>query len=317
MANPIPPNPSIVETTIVNATPRTLSWSAVIGGAVAALGIHLLLTLFFAGLGLQAVAPMQDPNPGVEFTVATGIAWSVSSLIALWCGGWIAGRSLQSPDRKLGSIHGFVVWSLATVTLFLVFSATAGMAAAGAARLAGKGLAAVGGAMGSTASAAANSDQGRWIVNSFIEEAMPPKAEGGNEGAAATAPNRARARREVQMAVTRVFAQGQDIHSPENQNLVTQALVDSTGRSEADAKQLVKEWTDSYDLLQKNLQAAGENGARSAREVAEKGRKAATRAAIWTFAAFVLGALAGTTGGRAGVGGFRRAVNEGKIDVPA
>src|SRR4051812_3791568 len=113
------PGAVAIETTTVARPFRLLSWGAIFGGCFAALSLHLILLTLGVGLGLQAVNPLSDPNPGTDFSIGVGIAWSVAALIALWVGGWIAGRSVDAGERGTGGTHGFLVWSVATVVTFL------------------------------------------------------------------------------------------------------------------------------------------------------------------------------------------------------
>src|SRR5476649_710141 len=74
----------------------SLCWKAIIGGTVAAIGIHLLLTALGVGAGLATFTPMTDTNPAANFSVGAAIVWSLCALIALAFGGFIAGRFSHS-----------------------------------------------------------------------------------------------------------------------------------------------------------------------------------------------------------------------------
>src|SRR4051812_44857616 len=93
---------------------RSLSWRAIIAGTVAGLAIHLLLTMLGLGLGIGSLEPLTDQNPVAKLGLGAGIAWCVSALIALFSGGWVAGRFAPSDYKLSGTLHGFLVWSLAT-----------------------------------------------------------------------------------------------------------------------------------------------------------------------------------------------------------
>ena len=71
---------------------KPLSWGAILAGAVAALSAHLLIALFITGLGLQAINPVTDSGLGEKLSIGLGISWSISALLSLWIGGWVAGR---------------------------------------------------------------------------------------------------------------------------------------------------------------------------------------------------------------------------------
>jgi len=69
-----------------------LTWSAILGGTVAAIGIHLLLTVLGVGVGLAIFSPMTDANPISNLSMGAGALWTLYVLVALWFGGLRAGR---------------------------------------------------------------------------------------------------------------------------------------------------------------------------------------------------------------------------------
>lgn len=91
--------------------PGRLSWGAIFGGAVSALGLWLLLYALGLALGLSSMDPA-DPGSARGAGVFTGIWSLVSPLIALFVGGMVAGRGAGVVTRSGGSMHGLVMWGL-------------------------------------------------------------------------------------------------------------------------------------------------------------------------------------------------------------
>lgn len=120
-----------------NADRRRISWGAIFAGTVAALSIQLLLTLLGLSIGMWAV----DPAAGSEGFQGLGIGaaiWAlVSFIIALYVGGWIAGRMSGLGSKVDGLLEGFMVWGLVTVVTFMLLTTTIGGLIGGAAGLAG------------------------------------------------------------------------------------------------------------------------------------------------------------------------------------
>lgn len=123
---------------------RRISWGAIIAGSVAALSIQLLLTFLGLSIGLWAV----DPAAGPEFFQGIGIGAAVwgllSFIIALYAGGWIAGRMSGLGNRFDGMLEGFMVWGVVTVVTFMLLSSAVGGLLGGAAGLAGQAMTAAG-----------------------------------------------------------------------------------------------------------------------------------------------------------------------------
>ena len=100
-----------------------ISWGAVIGGAIAACTLTLLMIALGVALGLSAVSPWS--NEGVSattFKVGAGVYMIVVAMIASAIGGMIAGRMRgtwpgvnYSEVYFRDSAHGFLVWALATL----------------------------------------------------------------------------------------------------------------------------------------------------------------------------------------------------------
>lgn len=113
-----------------------MRWGAVFAGAVLAIGLWILLQTLGMGVGLSAVQTDEAGNlKGIG--IGTGI-WSVlAPLIAIFVGSYLAGRLAATRDRKVGAMHGAVVWALATLLgLWAVVSLVSGLAS-GAMRIGG------------------------------------------------------------------------------------------------------------------------------------------------------------------------------------
>jgi hypothetical protein len=267
-----------------------LSWRAVFAGCFAGLSIHVLLTMLGVGLGFRAINPANNDNPVADFTVATGIVWTVSALISLYAAGWVAGRSIDQGDRRTGVIHGFIVWSVATVMMVTVLGAALGSVATGAAQLVGKGVSATAKATGSAASGAANtaanmSQDDNSLIAPYLDEL---NAAGRNIPATA--------KREIGFSILRF------IQNPNDQTrgaLIT-TLSDQGGIARPDAERMVGKWEDSYRRVQTNINQMKADAEQKAREAADKAASAAAKVSLWTFVAYLVGAFAASLGGGAG-----------------
>lgn len=117
-------------------------WGAIIGGALAAVAVSIILFTAGSGFGLSTVEPWTFSNEAPEsFAIGAGIWLIVMQWLSSGFGGYMAGR-LRSKTPGLrtdevffrDSAHGMLAWALATLlvaALFAVGTVMAGMAAAG------------------------------------------------------------------------------------------------------------------------------------------------------------------------------------------
>ena len=280
-----------------------LSWGAIIAGTLVAVSLHLLLTMLALGLGLRMVNPYSHEYLATTFTIAAGVAWSVSALISLWVGGWVAGRTSGRGYGNVGGLHGVVVWSVATVASFTLFSGTVGLLAGGAAAAAGTvGAAAI--------TTAANHPDGALAlteiapgglaatVASFLDEIAPAAGGVWVVQSTGTRPelNLPRARREIGAALYRNFSN----RSVVNHQALALALTDYAGRSPAEAESAVRQWEVSYDQIKADLDKFMAKADAAARMTADQVSATLALLATWTFLMFGVGAFAAAWGGRCG-----------------
>ncbi|HLS28676.1 MAG TPA: hypothetical protein VK041_08505 [Opitutales bacterium] len=153
---------------------RRISWGAIIAGTIAALAVQLLLTLLGLSIGMWAI----DPSAGQEGFQGLGMGaaiWGLASfIIALFVGGWIAGRMAGLESKFDGLLEGFMVWGLVTVVTFMLLTTAISGIVGGAAGLAGDAL----------TSASEQIDDPQQMIQEFgqsfrdeIEEMQDPEAQ--------------------------------------------------------------------------------------------------------------------------------------------
>ena len=102
---------------------KRISWAAVIAAVILALALQLVLNMIGAGFGFSAIDPLQGETPSaMTFSIAAGIWLVVSSMFALFAGGWLASYLAGVTRDEDGALHGLVTWGLSTlfVVLFLM-----------------------------------------------------------------------------------------------------------------------------------------------------------------------------------------------------
>jgi len=273
-----------------------VSWGAVFAGGVAAASVTLILLALGAGLGFSSISPWAgDSMSAAGLAVAAGIWLVVVQWLSSIVGGYVAGRlRTKWADHHSDEVffrdtaHGFLAWGVATI-LMVGFTVYAGAAA----------VSGVASTVGSAASTAAESPASAYALDQLFRTnpgAAPagttaaPAGTTTTETATTTTPaepaanaqpredvsaSRAEAGRILGRAVT---GTGDDA----DQAYLAQLVSQQTGLSPDEAKQRV------------------EQVVASAKEAADKARKASAYAAIITALTLMVGAFIAAVGGALG-----------------
>lgn len=129
--------PSTVQDPLVPTLLQRLSWGAVIAGALLALATEIVFYLGGLTLGLAAIDPTTNTGDGANNAATAGvILWNaVSTLIALFLGGWVAAYLAGIPTILDGVIHGLLAWSLLTIITLIGLTVGGGRIVSGTASL--------------------------------------------------------------------------------------------------------------------------------------------------------------------------------------
>lgn len=282
-----------------SAQSHAVSWSAVLAGAAAAAALSLILLILGVGLGLSSVSPWAAAGiSAATFGVSTIVWLAFTQVLAAGAGGYLAGRlRTRWPGVHVDEVyfrdtaHGFLAWTVATlVTAALLTSAIASIVGGGVQA----GAAVAGGAGGVGAAAMAGPRTGpaddtgggplRYAVDGMLRAA--PAGAAGAPGTDSAAPELLR--------IFKNLPRGAALPA-DDLRYVGQVVAQRTGLSQQDAEKRVG---DAYSRVQTQLREAEA----SARDAADKARKASAYAALWLFVALLAGAfvasLAATFGGR-------------------
>ena len=138
---------------------RSVSWAAIVAGAVVASAATLILLVIGSGTGLLSVSPFSNEGASATTVAVAAAVWLVvTQWVASGLGGYVTGR-LRSPwtntrgDEVLfrDTAHGLLAWALAT----LVGVALLGSAVSGIVGTAARGAASVAEGAGSAVASAA------------------------------------------------------------------------------------------------------------------------------------------------------------------
>lgn len=304
---------------------RRVSWGAIFAGVVVALVVELLL----GTLGLAILMGTIDPATEVDTLrgvgVGTGIWLALTALVALFFGGWTAGRLAGQPLRFDGAMHGVVTWGLCTLVTTWLATNLAGSVISGAFGLVGSTLGLVGEGVGAVAPAAASAvgEQLRQegvtgdTVGAEIErflrqtgdpqlspEALRQRAEAAGEQAGAAAGEAAQqpatAMDAIGAAFSRLAAQGEAVVNEVDRRDAINVLVARTNLTEAQAAQVVDNWIRTWNDVRRQVGATTQQVGATAARVTEDVTDAAGTFLAWSFVAMLLGVVAAAFGGAFG-----------------
>ncbi|HVU53125.1 MAG TPA: hypothetical protein VHL80_20720 [Polyangia bacterium] len=268
-----------------------ISWGAVFGGAVSALGLWLLLYAFGVALGLSTVDP-NNPHSLKGSGIFTGI-WSVlSPLIALFVGGLVAGRLAGSFARGFGALHGLVMWGLVSVAgafavMAVVSSAVSGAAALGTAVAKGGGRAIEGmtkGVAGGTATLDIDWNAAVGPLNQRL-----------------TAEGKPTVTADQLRAATKDALESSMREGRFDRTVFENALAQNTALTQSDAQEVSQQVEAQINDLKGRVMDRAQVAADKARVGALKAADATGKAFWVVFGALVLGLCAAIAGGALGV----------------
>jgi hypothetical protein len=105
---------------------KRISWAAIFAGAMVALGIQLLLSLLGIGIGMGSIDPLRERNPMAGLGISTLVWWAISLLLALYAGGWVAGKLSRTMNRFESIMHGILTWIVFVLFNIYLLSSAAG-----------------------------------------------------------------------------------------------------------------------------------------------------------------------------------------------
>lgn len=275
-----------------------VSWAAIFAGATAAAALALILLLLGTGLGLSAVSPWASNGVSATSFGLTAILWlTFTQVVAYGMGGYLAGRlrtrwlSVHSDEVYFrDTAHGFLTWAVASLATAALLTSVIGS-------IVGSRLKSAPVIMGENSTMLnSTSDEMNYFVgglfrkNTDTQSAVAVNAVENSSSDAFSAANR---NNEVATIFANSIGRG-DLPEADT-TYVGQLIRDRTGLSKLDAQKRVIE---TYSTLQTNLHKAE----LTAKEAADKARKASAYATLWLFISLLMGAfvasLAATWGGR-------------------
>lgn len=274
-----------------------VSWGAIFAGAAGAAALSLILLMLGMGLGLSSVSPWSNQGASTAAIGMSTILWlTFTQLAASGVGGYLAGRLrtkwavVQTDERCFrDTAHGFITWAVATLlTAALLTTTISSILTRGgeaAASVAGTVVSA-GGAVAKNA-APSLGESTDYFVDSLFRKGMSASTDSFSAQPTGSEVSSANSKSEV----IRIFSNGIRTNTlpSEDRRYVAQLVAQRTGMAQADAEKRVTAIFDKIQVKLKEVEV-------TAKESADKVRKASSYAALWFSASLLLGAFFGSLG---------------------
>jgi hypothetical protein len=307
---------------------RRISWGAVFAGLIVSVMVSLVLATLGMSIGLGAVNPMEEANPFAGLGMGAALWWVISSLIALFCGGWVAARMAGIPKRFDGALHGVLAWGLVTLLTFYFLGTAIGRLVGGVSSMVGQGMSAVGKGVSGMAPQAAETvkqelqrqgievDRIKQEGEQMLRQAVQPLTQPGPQGQPGQPAQAGRTGQAAQggaaMAATdpsQAAGQLKDIIQRMKDGAATQADKDAaaniiasrTGKSPQESRATVDKWSVTLQQSAQKMEKVKAEAEAKAREWGQAAASGMSKASMWTFIALILGGLASALGGRLGI----------------
>lgn len=315
---------------------RGISWRAIIAGTLTVIAISVLLNLLGLAAGFGSIDPVEEQHPFSGLGTGALIWWLASNLIALFCGGWVAGRAGRSATNNGGLIQGFITWALYSIISIWLVTSAVGSIISGVGNLVGSTISTAGNAIENVANSNKQQNQMERRKNqqnnfslqnlkkdvyAILEDTEKRKLDPDR------LQNKAQdVKQDVRQEITdrqfgsfnaeieRIFNEAQSEFDSTLQALDKEALssviAERTELTEQQAMQRIEQASSKYENLAKRTEAEMQELKQQAEEAADKAADAVASAALWLAIVLIVGAITAALGGLVGAKKLRNDYKE-------
>lgn len=321
----------IIDLNSHNAVPRKgISWRAIFAGIITILSVVFLLNLLGLVFGLGTIDPAEEANPMSGVGTGSLIWWIVTNLLALFAGGYVAGRVGISFQNKSGMIQGIMTWALYTfISAWLLTSAIGGIISGVGSTISGV-LSSSGQNQNQTSQNQQQTQQQQsQQLNISLEQAKqefyqlledtgkpaldPDRIENKAEEVAQEAQNNAQSIAnqpgQIDAEIEQIFSNAknefENTFEALDKDALVNVLVERTDMSESEARSTVNNYVSQYENLRQQSEQFLQNVEQQAEQTAGSIAQGIADAALYLFIALILGLIVAAFGGMAGVKSLR------------
>lgn len=299
-----------------NASPRKgVSWRAIFAGTLTVLSILLVLNLIGLAIGLSSIEPTEESNPLSGLGTGSIIWWILSSLIALFAGGYVSARVGVSFTNKSGIIQGIMTWALHTIISAWLLTSIVGSIISGVGNLIGSVVSTTGQVIGEQVGPAVqnqmenldiNWEQARNEFRAILEdadkEALDPDT---LEAEANQITTQAQSGEDIDEVFERARNRAEQTFEALDREALVNIMVERTDMTRAEAEQRVDEIISRYERVRTRVNEFLNQAGETANQQAENVAQAVADAALYLAIALILGVIVAALGGYTGVKNLR------------
>lgn len=257
---------------------KRIAWGAIFAGALIMLVTMLLLSLLGLGIGLGSINPASEQQPMQGLGLGAIIWWVLSNLIAVFVGGYVAGKLANVDFKGSGLLHGVIAWSLYTVISFYILTTTVGAIFSGVGSALTKSVSTIGSGVGQMV------EKGK--EKGLNLETLLNQVQGNNQSdTLLKSEDIANVVKDV------IFKDGKLDRNIQRQD-IENAIAQNTKYSK---EQVSKASDEVYKKYQQAMSKVEE-----VKQDVEVVNEKASKAAIWSFVALLIGAILAALGGKTG-----------------
>jgi hypothetical protein len=276
-----------------------VSWPAIFAGTLIMLIVLMLLSLLGLGIGLGSINPAEETHPMQGLGTGTLIWWVISNLIAVFIGAFACAHLTNVRYKYSGIFHGVLSWCLYTLISFWLMTTAVGGIISGVGGAVSKSISGIGLGLSKAGSMAGQVDTNP--LKQMLQGALH-QDRGGNDSIKPFDVD-------IMAVVQDVFIRDGKFRTDVSRQEVERSIARNSTLSQADVQRATDTIMSKYQNFQQRLPEIKQK----AEVTAQKTADVASKAAIWSFIALLLGLITAGFGGRSGEPVYRRDQFENEV----
>jgi hypothetical protein len=264
-----------------------VSWAAIFAGTLIMLITLMLLSLLGLGIGLGSINPMDEAKPLQGLGTGALIWWIISNLAAVFAGAFMAARLTNIRYKWSGIYHGILTWSLYTLISFWVMTTAVGGIISGVGGVISKSLSSLGSGVSELAQAPGQDEMSR--INQMIQNALTQDSAPGDTTA-----------KEFNIDMLAVIQEVFFVNGEFREDVDRADVERSIARHSTLSRQDASEATDVVMREYEQFRQQWPQIKLEAQQKAQEAAGAASKAAVWSFVALLLGVITAAIAGKVG-----------------